>query len=125
MSLVDAGAVEAIDAIVEEETEADVIVRRAVDVLAGLPGARWAGIAFVEDALLVLGPAAGAVPDQPAAPAVHVPVRYGDSLVAELWIDTDARADADDQAVLARVADRLSPYCLVGWDTGGAEWVNE
>ena len=30
--------------------------------------------------------------------------------------------DDADRAFLARVSDLLSPYCLVGWDTGGEAW---
>ena len=33
-----------------------------------------------------------------------------------------AEPDDDDRAFLRRVSDLLSPYCLVGWDTGGEVW---
>ena len=37
--------------------------------------------------------------------------------VAELVVASDP--DAAEQAFLERVAVLISPYCLVGWDTGG------
>jgi hypothetical protein len=37
--------------------------------------------------------------------------------VAELVAD-----GFDDLASLERVATIVSPYCLVGWDTGGVPW---
>jgi L-methionine (R)-S-oxide reductase len=55
---------------------------------------------------------------------IAVPVRYEGLVVAEIDIDSDAPAafgDAD-RAFLERVAELISPYCLVGWDTGGVDW---
>jgi hypothetical protein len=116
------GALEAIERILNREGEADVILRAAVATLAERLGPRWAAIAFVEDGKLVPGPMAGDPPAEPTRPAVSAAVEYRHTLVAEIWLDHDGRADADDQAFLGRVADLLSPYCLVGWDTGGEEW---
>ena len=31
-------------------------------------------------------------------------------------------APAEDREFLERVATIVSPYCLVGWDTGGKAW---
>jgi putative methionine-R-sulfoxide reductase with GAF domain len=44
--------------------------------------------------------------------------------VAEIDIDSDRQAafGDDDRKFLERVAELLSPYCLVGWDTGGEPW---
>ncbi len=41
--------------------------------------------------------------------------------MAEIDIDSDAPAafGDGDRDFLERVAELLSPYCLVGWDTGG------
>jgi hypothetical protein len=56
---------------------------------------------------------------------VSVPVRYRGSRVAEIWVGTPVEATAPDIELLDRAADLLSPYCLVGWDTGGEDWVND
>ena len=34
----------------------------------------------------------------------------------------EAELTQDDTALLERVAVLISPYCLVGWDTGGEAW---
>src|SRR3954465_2000172 len=71
-----------IEAIVARGGDADDILR---DVVAAL-GARyrWAGIFFVEEADLVLGPASG-TPDE--ARRTQVPVTYQGDRVAELAVD--------------------------------------
>jgi putative methionine-R-sulfoxide reductase with GAF domain len=45
-------------------------------------------------------------------------------VVAEIDIDSDTPAafGEDDRRFLERVALLISPYCLVGWDTGGEAW---
>jgi L-methionine (R)-S-oxide reductase len=55
---------------------------------------------------------------------IVVPVLYDGLVVAEIDIDSDvANAfTSDDQEFLERVATVISPYCLVGWDTGGTAW---
>src|SRR5262249_1596431 len=88
------GAVEAVGRIINREGAADVILRAAVATLAERLGPRWAGIAFVEDGTLVLGPVAGDAPPAPERPAVVAPVEYRGAVVAELWLDHDAQADA-------------------------------
>lgn len=115
MSDVAAGAIAAVQAVVEREDEADAILRQVVAELARRYGA-FAGVRFVEEDELVLGPAAGA----PAAVATAVPVRFRDAAVAELV--TSAALDADDVAAWERIAELVAPYCLVGWDTGGEGW---
>ncbi|HEY3765338.1 MAG TPA: GAF domain-containing protein [Gaiellales bacterium] len=55
---------------------------------------------------------------------IVVPVAYEGTVVAEIDIDSDtpgAFGEAD-RAFLERVATLISPYCLVGWDTGGEDW---
>jgi hypothetical protein len=117
------GAVEAIERILNREGEADAILRQAVAVLAErIAAARWVAIAFVEPDDVVVGPVAGDAPGAVARPGVVQPVDYARATVAEIWIDADAEPDAADRAFLGRVADLLSPYCLVGWDTGGEDW---
>jgi hypothetical protein len=46
-------------------------------------------------------------------------VRWQGDTIAELVVDGAA---PDDAAFLERVADLISGYCLVGWDTGGEPW---
>jgi L-methionine (R)-S-oxide reductase len=55
---------------------------------------------------------------------VVVPVSYEGRVVGEIDIDSDTPAafTADDTTFLERVALLISPYCLVGWDTGGEAW---
>jgi hypothetical protein len=77
----------------------------------------WAGIAFVEDDELMLGPTTGPAPQQSFA----VPILYDGARVAELRI-APPEVTPGQRASLEREAERLSPYCLVGWDTGGEEW---
>jgi len=55
---------------------------------------------------------------------IVTPVVYRDLVVAEIDVDSDLpTAFAEpDRVFLERVATLISPYCLVGWDTGGVEW---
>jgi hypothetical protein len=46
-----------------------------------------------------------------------VPVSYKGDTVGELQVDGDA-----DRALLDAVAERISAYVLLGWDTGGEDW---
>jgi hypothetical protein len=89
-------------------------LRQTVAELASRAGCEWAGIYFVEEETLVLGPEAGT--PNPAR-RTTVPVLWRDTRVAELAADgTVARADLE--AVAAGIGD----LCLVGWDTGGELW---
>ena len=103
-----------IDAALESSADADDALRATVRILATQPGISWAGIAFVETTGLVLGPSAG-VPDE--ARRTLATVCYKDETVGELQVDGDA-----DRVVLAAVAERISAYVLLGWDTGGEDW---
>jgi hypothetical protein len=85
-----------------------------VAALAAREDCSWAGIYFVEEDELVLGPEAG-TPDP--ARRTEVPVVWRDTRVAELAVD-GAVEPAELEAVAARIAD----LCLVGWDTGGEAW---
>lgn len=100
--------------ILEREDEADDALRAVVAALAGASGAVWAGIAFLEEGELVLGPSAGE-PDE--AHRTRVPISFGGESVGELQVDGDV-----DRALLEKAADLVSPYVLIGWDTGGEAW---
>ena len=95
-------------------TDADEQLRQAVAELAAREDCNWAGIYFVEEDELVLGPEAG-TPDPSRRTAV--PVVWRDTRVAELAADGTVEA-VELEAVAARIAD----LCLVGWDTGGQAW---
>jgi putative methionine-R-sulfoxide reductase with GAF domain len=55
---------------------------------------------------------------------IVVPISYQDIVVAEIDIDSDTPAafGDEDRVFLERVAELISPHCLVGWDTGGEAW---
>ncbi len=55
---------------------------------------------------------------------IVVPILYDGLVVAEIDIDSDTPSafNREDQAFLERVAELISPHCLVGWDTGGMDW---
>ena len=94
--------------------DADEQLRQTVSELAARGSCSWAGIYFVEDDRLALGPEAG-TPDP--ARRTTVPVVWRDTRVAELAVDGDVEP-SDLQAIAAGIAD----LCLVGWDTGGEVW---
>ena len=107
---------EAVDRILERGVDADDILREVVAALPEQAGYRWAGILFVEEGDLVLGPHSGQ-PDE--ARRTSVPVVWQGERVAELAVDD---APEEDRMFLERVAVLVSGYCLVGWDTGGESW---
>jgi putative methionine-R-sulfoxide reductase with GAF domain len=97
------------------EPDADDVLRGTVAELAKTYD--WVGIAFVEGDELVLGPATGPEPETTFA----LPIVYDGAPVAELRV-APAEVTREQQASLERVAAELSPYSLVGWDTGGEAW---
>jgi putative methionine-R-sulfoxide reductase with GAF domain len=107
-------ALDELTAVLARETEADDALRAAVAVLARFPGAVWAGIAFVEDGELVLGPVSG---DPDEARRTVVPISYAGDFVGELRVDGGV-----DPSLLERAAILVSEYVLIGWDTGGEAW---
>jgi putative methionine-R-sulfoxide reductase with GAF domain len=111
------GPLEAIERILDGGADADEVLREVVAVLHGLDDVSWAGISFVEEGELVLGPNKGERTGEPAA----VPISYEDNVVGELGVIA-SEIKAEDRAFLERVALLISPYCLVGWDTGGEAW---
>jgi hypothetical protein len=109
-------ALATIERIVESGGDADDVLRRVVSALHTEAGYAWAGILFVEDGELALGPEAG-TPDE--AKRMLTPVAWQGDRVAELAVDD---APEEDRMFLERVAMLVSGHCLVGWDTGGESW---
>ncbi len=121
-----AGALDALDRLLAAESEADVVLRRTVDVLCEqVAGYAYVALSFVEERELVLGPWRGEEPaDDVVGGTLAVPVTYDGNRIGELRV---AAADADvltaaDAEFLGRVAQLVSAHCLVGWDTGGVPW---
>jgi hypothetical protein len=109
-------ALDAIEHILDAGVDADDILRDVVAALHDDAGYTWAGIFFVEEGNLVLGPHAG-TPDETRR--TRVPVTWQGDRIAELAIDD---APEEDRTFLERVAVLVSGHCLVGWDTGGESW---
>jgi hypothetical protein len=105
-----------IEAIVDQGSDADDVLRQVVAALHERAGYAWAGIFFAEEGALALGPAAG---DPDPDRRTTVPVTWQGARVAELAVDG---APAADRPFLERVAALVSNHCLVGWDTGGEPW---
>jgi hypothetical protein len=102
------------DLILEQTDEADDALRRVVARLAEQEGVSWAAVAFLEDGALTIGPAAGA-PDPTRRRSV--PITFQGDPVGELVVD-----GAPDPVLLAGLGERIAPYVLIGWDTGGEAW---
>ena len=109
-------ALDAIERIVDAGGDADDTLRQVVASLRDDAGYAWAGILFVEEGNLLLGPQAG-TPDEPNR--TRVLVTWQGDRIAELAVDG---APEEDHALLERVAVLVSGHCLVGWDTGGESW---
>ena len=113
--MTEAGALDAIDRILNRGGDADDVLRDVVRILPQhVPELVWAGVYFEERDRLVAGPASGE-PDE--SRRVHVPVSYRGERVGELAVDGAASA-----AFLERVATLISAHVLIGWDTGGERW---
>jgi hypothetical protein len=110
------GALEAVDRILNRGGDADDVLRQVVAVLHENGGYPWAGIFFLEEGELALGPEAG-TPNE--SRRTSVPVMWQGDRVAELAVDD---APEEDRMFLERVAVLVSGHCLVGWDTGGESW---
>jgi hypothetical protein len=116
-----AATTEAVETIIAHEPEADQILREAVVALyERIPDVRSVAVAFVENGQLAPGPIAG--DPISGTPPVTEAVLYERRPVAELWIAGGGLPDEGDRKLLVRVCELLSPYCLVGWDTGGEAW---
>jgi hypothetical protein len=105
-------ALEAVDRILNRGGDADDVLRQVVAAVHRVYP--YVAIAFVEEGELVVGPEAGA----PTAETEAIPVSFQGRQVAELRVG----GASADRAFLERVATAVSPYCLVGWDTGGEPW---
>ena len=110
-----------VQAVIDGGEEADEILRAALAAVHEGTGAPWSAIAFVEEGRMAVGPVAGTAPGDEPAPALSVPIVYRGDTVAALWLGRAAKPAI--VAELERAAALLAPYCLVGWDTGGEEWV--
>ena len=109
-----AGALEALDRILNRGGDAGEVLRSVVQVLVREPGLVWAGISFRDQDSLVAGPSAGTSDE---ARRVRMPVAFRGEPVGELAVDGDA-----DPAFLERVATLVSAYVLLGWDAGDETW---
>jgi len=109
-------ALAAVEAILAEGGEADDALRDVVGALHERGGYPWAGLYFVEEGSLTLGPEAGT---PGGADPARMPVLWQGVEVAQLAVEAAA---PDDGEALARIADLISGHCLVGWDTGGEPW---
>ncbi|HZR96090.1 MAG TPA: hypothetical protein VFA56_10370 [Gaiellaceae bacterium] len=105
-----------IDELLAGGGDADDVLRGVVSALHEHAGYAWAGISFVENGALVLGPHAGTpAPER----RTSVPITYQQERVAELEVDD---APEEDRIFLERVVALVAGHCLVGWDTGGESW---
>ena len=102
-----------VEEIVASGVDADDVLRAVVAELVE-DGCAWAGIWFVEGERLELGPEAG-TPDE--SRRLRVPIEFRDERVGELVVD-----GASEPARIEGVAALISPYVLLGWDTGGETW---
>jgi hypothetical protein len=113
------GAVDAVERLLNRGGDADDVLRSVVLVLhERLPHLRSVWIEFVEGEHRLVGPSAGEREDEPAK---RYPVRFQGNEVAALAVSA-ATVQTADEALLERIATIVAPYCLVGWDTGGAPW---
>ena len=109
------GALEAVERVLDGGGDADDVLREVVAILHERLG-RFVRVSFVENDRLSAGPAAG---DE--SETTSVPIEFEGRRVAEL--ELGGVVSDDDRTLLEGVATLLSPYALVGWDTGGEEWL--
>jgi hypothetical protein len=110
-----------VQAVIDGGEEADEILRAALAAVHDGAGSPWSAIAFVEEGRMAVGPVAGTATEDAPAPALSVPIVYRGETVAALWLGSAVTPETESE--LERAAALLAPYCLVGWDTGGEEWV--
>jgi len=113
------GALAAVERILNRGGDADDVLRAVVAAVEErIPHFTRAGIAFMEDGRLELGPKAGTGDGE----ELRALVTFEGAPVAELVVHrTETR---DDGPFLERVATLISPYSLVGWDTQGVPWAD-
>jgi hypothetical protein len=112
----DSAALEEVERIVERGGDADEVLSEVVRALHERGGYAWAGIFFVEEGELVLGPQAGE-PDEERRRAV--PVFWQGTRAADLAVDGGS---GGDETLLQRVAELIGVHCLVGGDVDGEPW---
>jgi putative methionine-R-sulfoxide reductase with GAF domain len=113
------GALEAVERILNRGGDADDVLRAIVAVLGDrFDHYAWVAISFVEEGTFVVGPSQGT---PSGGVRLEAPVAFQGQVVARLSVET-AVPDRRDADFLDRVATLISPYCLVGWDTGGKAW---
>jgi hypothetical protein len=110
-----AGTIEAVEQVLSSGGEADDVLRQVVTILHDRLR-RYVRISFVEEGDLVPGPAAGE-----EAQATAFPIFFEGRRVADL--EVAGELSAEDDVLLRHVATLVSPYALVGWDTGGEAWI--
>jgi predicted heme/steroid binding protein len=113
------GAFEQVERVVNAGGDADDILRRVVTILHEQLD-RYVRIRFVEEGRLVAGPTAGEQSAGEQVDTTAFPISFQGRHVADL--EAGADLSSEDSALLERIAAILSPYALVGWDTGGEEW---
>jgi hypothetical protein len=109
-----AHTLEEVERVVGKGGDADDILRLVVSILHEQLD-RFVRISFVEEGGLLPGPHAGEQVETTA-----FPISFQGRHVADL--ETGGEPSPADRALLEHVAAILSPYALVGWDTGGQEW---
>jgi putative methionine-R-sulfoxide reductase with GAF domain len=118
-----AGALAAVDRILNREPEADEVLRQTVAALhARVDPYDWVGILFVEEGDLVLGPWSGDLEE--GAQELEAPIVYEGRRIGVLRVAASQPHELGetDRALLERVALLVSAHALVGWDTGGVDW---
>ena len=108
-----AGALSALDRILNRGGDADDVLRDVVGVLR--ERYEYVAIRFHEGSDVVEGPSAG-TPDEAAR---ILPIAFRGMHVAELRVSPGR---GEDREFLERVRTIISPFCLVAWDTGGKRW---
>jgi hypothetical protein len=114
------GALEAVERILNRGGDADDVLRAVVAALGDrFDHYAWVAVSFVEQGTFVVGPSYGT---PSGGVKLEAPVAFQGQVVARLSVET-AMPEHQDADFLDRVATLISPYCLVGWDTGGEAWV--
>lgn len=114
-----AGALEAIERILNRGGDADDVLRAVLETIEQrLPQVSWTGLLLAEGDELLLGPSAG---DDRGDARLELPVRYEGRQVGRLDV-AGGPFDDEDAAFLERVATLISAHTLLGWDTGGERW---
>jgi hypothetical protein len=103
-----AGALEAIDRVLNRGGDADEVLRQVVSILHDRGGCSYAAIAFVVRDGVQIGPAAGSRSGE----TVSLPVVFQGTHVGELLVAPPDVA----RPFLERVATLISAYCGTAWE---------